>query len=78
MLNHIIAKPIRKHLSRQRRDSNAGRFTLQNVAEVLEIAVPPTDAGVAQLEGRDVGAALDLVARVHVAADAVGFGVLDL
>jgi hypothetical protein len=33
---------------------------------------------VTELEGRDVGAAHDLVVCVHVAADSVGAGVSDL
>lgn len=78
MLNHIIAKAIRKHLPRQRRDRNARALALQDVAEVLEVGVAAAHRRLAQFEGRDVGAAQDLVVGVHGAADAVGAGVLDL
>ena len=36
MLNHIIAKPIREHLPRQRRDGHARTLALQDVAEVFK------------------------------------------
>ena len=78
MLNHIVTKPICKNLARQRWDRNARRFPLEDIAEVLEIRVPPTHAAVAELERGDVGATEDLVVGVHVAAHAVGAGVLDL
>jgi hypothetical protein len=78
MLNHIVAKPIRKHLSRQRRDRDARALALQDVAEVFEIAVPAAHAAVSQLEGRDVGPAEDLVVGVHATAHAVGTGIFDL
>jgi len=78
MLNHVITKPVRKHLPGQRRDGDAGRFALQDVAEVFEVAVATAHAGMAQLEGGDVGPAQDLVVGVHAAADAVGAGIFDL
>jgi hypothetical protein len=78
MLDHIVAEPIRKHFSRQRRDRDARALALQDVAEVFEVAVPAAHAAVPQLEGRDVGPAEDLVVGVHAAAHAVGAGVFDL
>jgi hypothetical protein len=78
MLNHVIAKPVREHLPRQRRDRHARALALEDVAEVFEVAVAAPHAAVAQLEGGDVGAAEDLVVGVHAAADAVGAGVFDL
>lgn len=78
MLNDIVAEAVREDLPRQRRDRDARALALQDVAEVLEVAVPAAHAAVPQLEGRDVGAAQDLVVRVHAAAHAVGARVLDL
>lgn len=77
-LNHIVAKSIGKHFSRQRGDGHARTLPLQYVAEVFEIRVSAADAALAQLEGGDVGAAEDLVVRVHGPADAVGSGVANL
>lgn len=74
-LNHIITKPIRKHLPRQRRNRDPGTLALENVAEILKIRVPPPHRRLPQLKGGDVGAAVDLVVGVHVSADAVGAGV---
>lgn len=77
-LNNIIAKPIRKHLPRQRRNGHPRTLPLENIAKVLKVGIAPAHGGLAQLEGRDIGAADDLVVGVHVAADAVGAGVADL
>ena len=54
-LNHLVAEPIREHFPRQSRDVDAIRLALENVPEVLEIAVAPSDGRVAYLKGRDVG-----------------------
>ena len=78
MLDHIIAEPIREDLPRQRRDGHPRALPLQDVAEVFEVGVAPAHGAVLQLEGGDVGAADDLVVRVHAAGRAVGLGVLDL
>lgn len=78
MLDHIITKTVCEDLPRQRRDGNARRLPLQDVAEVFEIGVPPTHAAVSQLEGWDVGPAENLVVGVHAAAHAMGAWVLDL
>ena len=79
MLNHVIAEPICKHLSRQRRDRHPCALPFQNVAEVFKVTVAAADHGVAQLERRDVRNHVDLVAGVHVAAGgAVGLGILHL
>ena len=78
MLNHIITKPIRKHLPRQWRDGDARGFSFQDVAEVFKVGVAPADGGVFEFEGGDVGAADDFVGGVHVAGCAVGLGVFYL
>jgi len=78
MLNHIVTEAIGEDLARQRRDRNARRLALENVAEVLEVGISPAHTAVAELERGDVGAAQDLVVCVHVAAHAVGAGVPDL
>lgn len=78
MLNHLIRKPIRKHLPRQRRYRHACAFALEDVAEVFKVGVAPTDGGGFELEGGDVGSAEDFVGGVHLSAEAVGLGVADL
>jgi hypothetical protein len=78
MLNHIVRKPIRKHLARQWRYRDARRLALQHVPEVLEVAVAPPHGGLLQLEGGDVGHHVDFVVGVHAAAGAVGAWVADL
>lgn len=78
VFNHIVAEAVREHLARQRRDSDARRLALEDVAEVLEVGVAAADGRLAQLEGRDVGPAEDLVVGVHVAAHTVGAWVADL
>lgn len=78
VLNHVVAEPVREHLSGQRGDGDACALPLQDVAEVLEVGVAPAHDGMLELEGGDVGAADDLVRGVHVARGAVGLGVADL
>lgn len=78
MLNHIVTEPVRKDLAGQRWDSNARRFPLQNVAKILKVGIAAAHAAVSQLESGDVRAAEDLVVCVHVAAHAMGSGVLHL
>ncbi len=78
MLNHIVTKSIGKHLAWQRRNRNPRALPLQDIAEVLEIRIASADGRLAQLEGRNVGSANDLVVGVHVPTHAVGSWVLDL
>jgi hypothetical protein len=53
------------HLPRQRRNRDPRAFTLKYVAEVFKVRVAAADYRVAQLEGGDVGARVDLVGGVH-------------
>ena len=78
MLDHVVAETVCEHLSRQRRDGDSGTFSLQNIAEVFEVGIPASDGAVFELESRDVGAADDLVVRVHAARCTVGLGIFDL
>ena len=78
MLNHVIAEPVCEHLAGQRRDGDARRLALEDVAKVLKVAVAPPHGAAFELEGGDVGAAEDLVGRVHAAADAVRLWVTNL
>lgn len=71
VLDHIITEPVRKDLAWQRWDCDASRFTLKDVAEVLEVGVAAADLGVLDVEGRNIGAAFDQVSGVHWDA---GFG----
>jgi hypothetical protein len=67
------------HLPRQRRNGHPGALALQDVTEVFKVRVAAADDRVAQLEGGNVGARVDLVRGVHCAwGGAVGLWVLDL
>lgn len=66
-LDDVVGEAVREDLAGERGDGDAGALALEDVAEVLEVAVAPAHAGLAQLEGRDVGPAHDLVVGVHVA-----------
>ena len=60
-----VSSGAKTHLPGQRRNRDARALALEDVAEVLEIAVAPAHDRVAQLEGRDVGPGVDLVGGVH-------------
>lgn len=77
-LNDVVGEAVCKDLAGEGWDGDARALALQDVPEVLEVAVPPAHAALAQLEGRDVRAANDLVVGVHVARCAVGARVTDL
>ncbi|KAB8356482.1 hypothetical protein FH972_024065 [Carpinus fangiana] len=78
VLYDVVAEAVCEYLAGQRRDGNAGRLALEEVAEVLKVGVAPADGGGLELERGDVGAAEDLIGGVHVAADAVGLWIADL
>ncbi len=78
MLNHIVTKPVRKHLPRQRRDRHPRALPLQYIPEILKVGIPPAYGAVLELEGGNVGPADDLVVCVHAARRAVRLGVFDL
>lgn len=79
VLDDIVAETIREDLARKRGDRDARRLALENVSEVLKVGVAAADDGVAQAEGGDVGARVDLVRGVHCArGGAVSLWVLDL
>ena len=79
MLNHIVREPIREHLPWERGNRDARGLALEDVTEIFEVGVSAADDGVAQFEGGDVGARVDLVGGVHAAGGgAVGLGVFDL
>lgn len=61
MLDHVVAEPVREYLARQRGYRDACGFALEDVAEVFEVAVTAADDAVLELEGGDIGTALDLV-----------------
>lgn len=77
-LDDVVAEAVREHLAWQRRDRNARALALKYVAEVLKVRVAAANGALPQLEGGDVGAADNLIVRVHVAADAVRARVADL
>lgn len=54
-LDHLVAEAIRKHFARQRRNVDPVRLALQDVPEVLKVAVAAPDRGEADLEGGNVG-----------------------
>ena len=67
MLDDIVAKPICKHLPRQRGDGDARALALEDIAEVLKVGVATAHDRVFQFEGGDVGSADELVGSVHIA-----------
>lgn len=71
-LDDVVGEAVGEDLAGQGGDGDAGALALEDVAEVLEVAVAAAHAALAQLEGGDVGAADDLVVGVHVARGAVG------
>lgn len=77
-LDDVVRESVGEDLAGKRGDGDAGALTLEDVAEVLEVAVSPADARGAQFEGWDVGSAHDLVVGVHVTAGAVGSRVAHL
>jgi len=77
MLDNIVTEPICEDLARQWRDCHSCRFSLQDLAKVLEIRIAPTNRAMAELEGGDIGTADDLIVGVHTSAHAVGTRVLD-
>ena len=67
------------YLARQRRNRHPRALALQDLAEVFKVRVAAADDRVAQLEGGDVGARVDLVGGVHCAGrGAVGLRIFDL
>ena len=79
MLDHIIREAICEDLPRQGRNGHARTLALEDISEVLEVGVAAAHDRVSQLEGRDVGACVDLVGGVHSPGrGAVGLWVLHL
>lgn len=77
-LNNVVGEAVGEDLAGQGRDGDASALALQDVPEVLEVAVAPAHAALAQLKGGDVGAAHDLIVGIHGARRAVRAGVTDL
>jgi len=79
VLDHVVRKPVCEYLSRQWRNRHPRALALEDIAKVFKVRVAATDDGIAQLEGRDVGARVDLVGGVHCPwRGAMGLRVLDL
>jgi hypothetical protein len=79
MLDYIVRKTVREDFAWQRWYCHSCRLSLENVAEVLEIAIASADYAVAEFESWDICARVDLVGCVHVARRrAVRLRVLDL
>ena len=53
-LNDLVRESVRENLARERRNVDPGGLALEDVAERLEIRVPPADNRVAELERGDV------------------------
>lgn len=77
-LDDVVGEAVGEDLPREGGYGDAGALALEDVAEVLEVAVAAAHRRLPQLEGRDVGPAHDLVVRVHVARRAVRARVADL
>jgi hypothetical protein len=79
VFNYIVIEAVREDFARKWRDRDAGRLTLQDVAERLEIGVPTPHRGRLELERRNIGTHDNLVGRVSAsAASAVGYWVANL
>lgn len=78
MLNHIITESIRKDLSRQRRNCDSRRLSLQDIPKVFKVRITPPYVAVAELEGGNIGATYDLVVGVHIAAHSMSARILHL
>jgi len=66
VLDYVVGEPVREDLAWQRRYRDSGTFSLEDIAEVLEVGISSADHGVAQLERWDVGSSVYLVRSVHV------------
>ena len=53
-LDNLIREPVREDLAGKGWDVDPRGFVLEDVAECLEVRVPPADDRVAELEGGDV------------------------
>ena len=53
-LNDLIGEAVRKHLPRKKGDVDTSGFTFQDITESFKVTVSATNAGVPQLESRDV------------------------
>ena len=70
-LDDVVTEAVGEDLARQGWNGYPGALALEDIAKVLKVGVAATDAALAQLECRYVGAAEDLIVCVHVAAHAV-------
>lgn len=78
LFDDFVTESVRKHLSWEWGYRDTCALAFQDITEVLEVRVPATHDRVFQLEGRDVGSALDLVRRVPLAGGAMSYGFDDL
>ena len=53
-LNDLVREPVREDLAGKGWDVDSRGLVLKDIAEGLEVRVPPADDRVAELEGRDV------------------------
>lgn len=77
-LDNVIGEAVGEDLAGERGDGHARTLALEDVAEVLEVAVAPAHRRLPKLESGDVGPAHDLVVRVHITRRAVRARVADL
>jgi hypothetical protein len=73
VFNHIIAESVCEYLSRQGRNGDSRRFTLQDIAKVFKVGITSAYVAMSQFESGDICSAYNLVICVHVAAHSVGF-----
>ena len=53
-LNDFVREPVREDLAGEGWDVDSRGLVLEDIAEGLEVRVPPANDRVAELEGRDV------------------------
>lgn len=66
MFDDIVAESICEYFARQWWNRDPSALALEDIAEVFEVRVTASHGAVFELEGGDIGAANDLVVRIHV------------
>jgi len=74
-LDDLIREPVREDLAWERGDIHAGGLVLEDVAEGFKIRIASAHERVAQLEGRDVRLAYNLIVSVHLTTETMRLGI---
>ena len=66
VFNDIVREAICEDLAWEGRDRDARALSLQNIAEILKVAVSAANCAVSEFESGNVGPGYDFVRRVEV------------